>query len=372
MLLLGVLLPLVMTGVGGGESNRFPSQRPVKDATLPDILPLSRDAPAGAGGTQRRLRTAARSALAGGILVSPPYNISAAEATWPLAQVIVVRHGVSDLATERDVMERANEVLNASGNPDSPLPFQKDERRGDLQYGERHGAAEPTTMDDRVVSVHQLPPQKFTDNVSSPDIPPDSVPAHHYAEPPEECTKQDHRRNKRRPSGLGFQTVERQRVTARKSSMWPGKTSRSVLRKVKVVLSRANRNNRITTMPPTSLPLLPVPPLADREDLDDKLTLHERGCLPLETSPAVQDRSTCPFRFLTSFDRRRLPRLVTTVRCMCPGSTCSKRRGYRCLEVNRPMTVMRRVGRVYVDKVEDMPVACVCAYVGRKSRGRRP
>ncbi|KAL3244502.1 hypothetical protein MRX96_002263 [Rhipicephalus microplus] len=142
--------------------------------------------------------------------------------------------------------------------------------------------------------------------------------------------------------------------------------------KVKVVLSRANRNNRITTMPPTSLPLLPVPPLADREDLDDKLTLHERGCLPLETSPAVQDRSTCPFRFLTSFDRRRLPRLVTTVRCMCPGSTCSKRRGYRCLEVNRPMTVMRRVGRVYVDKVEDMPVACVCAYVGRKSRGRRP
>ncbi|KAH8033580.1 hypothetical protein HPB51_014360 [Rhipicephalus microplus] len=303
-----------MTGVGGGESNRFTSQRPVKNATLPDILPLSRDASAGAGGTQRRLRMVARSALAGGILVSPPYNISAAEVTWPLAQVIVV-------------------------------------------------------------SVHQLPPQKFTDNVSSPDIPPDSVPARHYAEPPEECTKQDRRRNKRRPSGLGFQTVERPRATARKSSMWPGKTSRSVLRKVKVVLSRANRNNRnnrITTMPPTSLPLLPVPPLADREDLDDKLTLHERGCLPLETSPAVQDRSTCPFRFLTSFDQRRLPRLVTTVRCMCPGSTCSKRRGYRCLEVNRPMTVMRRVGRVFVDKVEDMPVACVCAYVGRKSRGRRP
>uniref|UniRef100_A0A131YIG5 Uncharacterized protein n=1 Tax=Rhipicephalus appendiculatus TaxID=34631 RepID=A0A131YIG5_RHIAP len=378
MLFLGVLLPLLMIGGCGGESNLFDNERPAENGTLPDILPRPRDAPAAAEGAQEKLRTAAYSPLARGIAASPEYNISGAESTWstdplaePVAQIIVVRHGVSDFATESDVTERTNEVLNASGNPDSPLPFLKDERRADLQGGERHVAAVPTTTDGGGVSVHQPPPQVPTDKVSSHDIAPDSGPAHSSMKPAEECTKQGRRRNKRRRSGLGIQTLELQRPTARKSVIRPGKTSHSTLRKVKVVLSRANRNNRTTTMPPPSLPLLPPPPLADRED-SDKLTLRERGCLPLETSPAVQDRSTCPFRFLTSFDRRRLPRLVTTVRCMCPGSTCSSRRGYRCLEVSRPVTMMRRVGRVYVDTLEEMPVACVCAYVGRKSRGRSP
>lgn len=373
MLFLGVLLPLVMTGGGSGESNFFDNERPTENTTLPDILPGPRDAE----DAQEKLRTATYSPFASGIAASPKYNISGVESTWstdllaePVAQIIVVRHGVSDFATESDVTERTNEVLNASGNPDSPLPFPKEERRGD-QGGERHGAAAPATTDGGVVSVPQLPPQVSPDKVSGQDIPRDSVPARSSTKPTEECTKQGHRRNKRRRSGLGIQALERERPTARKSVMRPGKTSRSTLRKVKVVLSRANRNNRTTTMPPPSLPLLPLPPLADKTDLD-KLTLRERGCLPLETSPAVQDRSTCPFRFLTSFDRRRLPRLVTTVRCMCPGSTCSSRRGYRCLEVSRPVTMMRRVGRVYVDTLEEMPVACVCAYVGRKSRSGSP
>lgn len=377
-MLLGILLPLLMTRGGCGESNIFENERPIDKVTVQGNLSLPSDTTVAAEVVQEKFRTSGYSTLAGGTAASPEYNISGSESAWvsdpladPVAPIVVVRHGVSDFATESDVTEHTNEVLNASGNPDSPPPFLKDERRGDFQGSQGDGTEEPTTTDGDVDSALQPPPpQVNTYEEPGHDIPATALPARVAPEPREKCAREIRRRNKGRLSGLGIQVFEHQRPASRKSMMLSYKTSGSTLRKVKVVLSRANRN-RTTTMPPESLPLLPLPPLADREDLD-KLPLRERGCLPLETSPAVQDRSTCPFRFLTSFDRRRLPRLVTTVRCMCPGSTCSSRRGYRCLEISRPVTTMRRVGRVYVDTVEEMPVACVCAYVGRKSRGRSP
>ncbi|XP_050052843.1 uncharacterized protein [Dermacentor andersoni] len=380
MLFLGVVLPMVLTGGGCDEILRFDNNGPAKNTTVPDTLALPRDVTVAADDAQEMLRAAASSPFAEGVAASPEYNISGSESTWstdplaePVAQIIVVRHGVSDFATESDVTERTNEVLNASGNPDSPLPFLKDKRQGGFQDDEGRRAAEPTTPGGDVASVLQPPPRLSTETSLVPghDVPAASVPARPASEPTEECTEEGRVRNKERRSGVEPKVMPRLRMAPRKSVMRPRKSSRGTLRKVKVVLSRANRTNRTTTTPPPSLPLLPPPPLAGRAD-SDRLTLRERGCLPLETSPAVQDRSTCPFRFLTSFDRRRLPRLVTTVRCMCPGSPCSSRRGYRCLEVSRPVTLMRRVGRVYVDTLEEMPVACVCAYVGRKSRGRSP
>lgn len=378
MLFLGILLPMLLTGVGSDEIQLSDNDGPAKNTTMPNTLARPRDVTVATEDAQEKLRAAASSPFAQGVAASPEYNISGSKSTWstdlvgePVAEIILVRHGVSDFATESDVTERTNEVLNASGNPDSPLPFLQDKRHGDFQDRERHGAAERMTTDGDVDRVLQPPPQVSTESSSVPghDVPAASVPARYALEPTAECTEKGRRRDKEHRSGVWLKVMPRPRMAPRKSVMWTRKSRRGTLRKVKVVLSRANRSNHTTTMPPPSQPLLPPPLLAERADRD-RLTLRELGCLPLETSPAVQDRSTCPFRFLTSFDRRRLPRLVTTVRCMCPGSPCSSRKGYRCLEVSRPVTLMRRVGRVYVDTIEEVPVACVCAYVGRKSRGR--
>ncbi|CAN7993744.1 unnamed protein product, partial [Ixodes hexagonus] len=110
-----------------------------------------------------------------------------------------------------------------------------------------------------------------------------------------------------------------------------------------------------------------APPKKRREPFGT-VSLRERGCLPVESSPAVQDRATCPFRFITTFDKRRLPSLLVTVQCMCEGTPCGSRKGYRCVQVSRPISMMRRIGRVYSEMLEEVPLACVCAYVGSAGR----
>lgn len=99
----------------------------------------------------------------------------------------------------------------------------------------------------------------------------------------------------------------------------------------------------------------------DRGSLN--LSLRERGCLPVLSSPAVQDRATCPFRFISSFDKYRIPGLITAVHCMCEGSRCSSRKGFRCVQIRKPVNMMRRLGRAYTEVLEELPMACVCAYV---------
>ncbi|KAM7305217.1 hypothetical protein ISCGN_015114 [Ixodes scapularis] len=102
----------------------------------------------------------------------------------------------------------------------------------------------------------------------------------------------------------------------------------------------------------------------ERKEAPGIVSLRERGCLPVESSPAVQDRATCPFRFITTFDKRRLPSLLVTVQCMCKGTPCSSRRGYRCVQISKPVSMMRRIGKIYSEMLEEVPLACVCAYVG--------
>ncbi|CAN7976545.1 unnamed protein product, partial [Ixodes persulcatus] len=102
----------------------------------------------------------------------------------------------------------------------------------------------------------------------------------------------------------------------------------------------------------------------ERKEAPGIVSLRERGCLPVESSPAVQDRATCPFRFITTFDKRRLPSLLVTVQCMCRGTPCGSRKGYRCVQISKPVSMMRRIGRIYSEMLEEVPLACVCAYVG--------
>lgn len=107
-------------------------------------------------------------------------------------------------------------------------------------------------------------------------------------------------------------------------------------------------------------------------DLHEDPKLRARGCLPLKGSPQVEDRATCPFRFVTNFDQRRVPKMMETVQCMCEGSPCSSREGFKCVQVKRVVHMMRKVGRSMSEALELLPVACVCAYAGNATQGERP
>lgn len=387
MLALGILLSLVLTGGRCAAVNG--TDKGSDNATVLDPLPGSGSAAGDVGG----LRTASAPSVEA-LAASPEYNISGSEPGWstdlvgePVAEIILVRHGASDFATETDVTEGINEEANVSRNPNWLLAYLKKKARAAAMYqdGKTNGRAETTRADDvhSQATAVSLSRQAADNTSEAPghDVVATATPARKEAT--QKCTRKARRRSQRRRSGTESQVLALPRLPTRKAAS--GKSGRSALRKVKVVLSRGNRTlrtsrasrtsrgNRTSTAPTPPSPLLP-PPLVSKAPWaeEDSQTLRERGCLPLETSPAVPDRSTCPFRFITSFDRRRLPRLLTSVRCMCPGSSCSARRGYRCLEISKPVSLMRRVGRMYVDQLEEMPVACVCAYVGPRVRGRNP
>ncbi|XP_077501270.1 uncharacterized protein LOC144112067 [Amblyomma americanum] len=382
MLALCILLPLVLTGGRCAAVDGI--DKGPDNATVPDPSPGPGSTAGDVGGS----RTAsARFSVA--LPASPEYNVSGSEPGWatdlvgePVAEIILVRHGASDFATETDVTESINEEANVNRNPNWLLAYLKKKARAAamLQDGKSNGTAAAARADDMrsQATAVSLSAQAADGTSEAPgqDVAlAAAVPAR--TEATQDCAGKARRRSQRRRSGAERQVLPLPRMPTRKAAS--RKSGRSALRKVKVVLSRGmrtvrtSRGNRTspTSTPPS--PLLP-PPLVSRTPWadGDTLTLRERGCLPLETSPAVPDRSTCPFRFITSFDRRRLPRLLTSVRCMCPGSPCNARRGYRCLEISKPVSLMRRVGRMYVDQLEEMPVACVCAYVGPRVRGRSP
>ncbi|XP_064457140.1 uncharacterized protein LOC135367986 [Ornithodoros turicata] len=94
--------------------------------------------------------------------------------------------------------------------------------------------------------------------------------------------------------------------------------------------------------------------------------LKSQGCQPLKESPQIQDRAICPFRFITTLDQRRVPKMMETVQCLCENSPCGARAGFRCVQVKRVVHLMRKMGRNLVERLELLPVACVCAYVGKE------
>ncbi|KAH9361516.1 hypothetical protein HPB48_001382 [Haemaphysalis longicornis] len=304
--------------------------------------------------------------------VSLEYNVSGSEEVWsadpkgaPLTQIIVVRDRASAFATEPDVTEDTNEeVSNVSGNQYSLLALLRRKPADSSFQADKANASSQTTAAGGVVriiiiakktgpAVDVIATEASTYDPRTYDVPAAAVPARTASEPAADCKSPRRAHKRRRPS---LQVYDRARSASSRTPVPRERSpSRAALRKVKVVLSRTNRTS-VTPRPGS---------------VAEGLTLRERGCVPLETSPAVQDRATCPFRFITSFDRRRLPRLLTSVRCMCPGSPCSTRSGFRCLEISKPVSLMRRVGRTYVDQLEEMPVACVCAYVGHKVRDRQ-
>ncbi|KAG0416556.1 hypothetical protein HPB47_006317 [Ixodes persulcatus] len=149
-------------------------------------------------------------------------------------------------------------------------------------------------------------------------------------------------------------SVELQRLLTRRQNR-----TRNGQRNVKSILSNINATEEeiISALEDEAL-------ARDRKEAPGIVSLRERGCLPVESSPAVQDRATCPFRFITTFDKRRLPSLLVTVQCMCRGTPCGSRKGYRCVQISKPVSMMRRIGRIYSEMLEEVPLACVCAYVG--------
>ncbi|KAL1471342.1 hypothetical protein MTO96_023721 [Rhipicephalus appendiculatus] len=91
-------------------------------------------------------------------------------------------------------------------------------------------------------------------------------------------------------------------------------------------------------------------------------------CVPRPESYSVENRATCTFTRVVDIDSRRIPSEIASVKCKCPGSICSDRGDFRCLEVKQTVKVSYpRNGAcgsrsaVLVNKTVEVTTACVCA-----------
>nr|XP_054925122.1 uncharacterized protein LOC129384056 [Dermacentor andersoni] len=92
-------------------------------------------------------------------------------------------------------------------------------------------------------------------------------------------------------------------------------------------------------------------------------------CAPDPRSFRLEDRASCPFRRSTNTQAGRIPAVVPTVMCNCPGSQCSMFGDFRCQEIRESLQV------VYVEgagpawfRNETFTVACACV-ANRTSQG---
>lgn len=87
-------------------------------------------------------------------------------------------------------------------------------------------------------------------------------------------------------------------------------------------------------------------------------------CAPQPQSFGVGGRSTCTFTKVVDIDQQRIPPAIPTVRCKCPGSLCSSRGDFRCVEVKDPIQVSYRSSKsptALFNKTIDVVTSCVCA-----------
>nr|XP_054924879.1 uncharacterized protein LOC126527725 [Dermacentor andersoni] len=87
-------------------------------------------------------------------------------------------------------------------------------------------------------------------------------------------------------------------------------------------------------------------------------------CAPQAHSFGVGDRSTCTFSKIVDIDEQRIPPAIPSVRCKCPGSLCSSRGDFRCVEVKDPIQVSYRSLKsptTLYNKTIDVTTSCVCA-----------
>ncbi|KAH6923134.1 hypothetical protein HPB50_023468 [Hyalomma asiaticum] len=87
-------------------------------------------------------------------------------------------------------------------------------------------------------------------------------------------------------------------------------------------------------------------------------------CAPQPQSFGVGGRSTCTFSKVVDIDQQRIPPAIPTVRCKCPGSLCSSRGDFRCVEVKDPIQVSYRSSKsptALFNKTIDVVTSCVCA-----------
>lgn len=87
-------------------------------------------------------------------------------------------------------------------------------------------------------------------------------------------------------------------------------------------------------------------------------------CAPQPQSFVVGSRATCTFTKVVDIDSHRIPPAIPSVRCKCPGSRCSSRGDFRCVEVKDSLQVSYRSSKSpteLVNKTIDVTTSCVCA-----------
>ncbi|XP_075526360.1 uncharacterized protein LOC142558087 [Dermacentor variabilis] len=84
-------------------------------------------------------------------------------------------------------------------------------------------------------------------------------------------------------------------------------------------------------------------------------------CYPDPLSFRLEDRASCPFTRTENMQASRIPAVVPTVTCNCPGRQCSRVGDFRCQEIRETLQVAYvGGGGPALFRNETFTVACAC------------
>ena len=108
---------------------------------------------------------------------------------------------------------------------------------------------------------------------------------------------------------------------------------------------------------PINQPLNILRPARVRRDTD-KLCFSKSS----PTGSEVCQKAICPWRNIEDYNKDRDPPLINKAQCDCHDQCLSLGYNARCRELHRPIQVRVKRGSIWVNAVEMVPVACVCAF----------
>lgn len=84
-------------------------------------------------------------------------------------------------------------------------------------------------------------------------------------------------------------------------------------------------------------------------------------CSPNVSDPRIGGRATCTFEERVNFDAARFPIALPEVKCKCPGSICSAKGDFRCVEVTSEFQVyhLKATGKTF--GTVQLTTSCICA-----------